>query len=55
MSKKPSKVAIMAVKITIAVERTANGHDPVNGETQVQNITVVVTKGECEFLFLIFD
>lgn len=46
----------MAVKITIAVEKTANDQDLEIGETPDQNIsvTVVVTKGECDFLFLIF-
>lgn len=40
----PFKVAIMAVKITIAVAKTANDRDLEIGETLV-NITVA-TKGE---------
>lgn len=39
----------MAVKITIAVEKTASDQDL----EETLNITVA-TKGECEFLFLIF-
>lgn len=42
----------MAVKITIAVEKTANDQDL--GIVETLNIIVVTLKGECEFLFLIF-
>ena len=47
----PIKVAIMAVKITIAVEKTAKGQDHEIGETL--SITVVM-KGECAFILILF-
>ena len=42
----------MAVKITIAVEKTAKGQDHGIGETL--SITVVM-KGECAFLLIFFS
>lgn len=39
----------MAVKITIAVEKTANDQDL--GIVETLNIIVVTLKGECEFYF----